>query len=176
VNGGHLRRGRRILGDARNSDRREGRLLEAGAKMPDVTVADDTGATISTRDLLGKPLVLYFYPKDDTPGCTSEAQQFTAALAQFRRKGADVVGVSRDSVASHQMFKEKYGIAYRLLADTEERLCDAFGVIVEKNMYGKKSLGVQRSTFLIDPQGTIVRVWPKVSVEGHSDDVLAAIG
>ena len=125
--------------------------------------------------MLGKTLVLYFYPKDDTPGCTSEAGQFTEHLKAFRKKGAEIVGVSRDGVASHQKFKEKYGIPYRLLADTEQELCDAFGVIVEKNMYGKKSLGVQRSTFLIDPKGKIVKVWPKVKVDGHAEDVLAAI-
>jgi thioredoxin-dependent peroxiredoxin len=151
-------------------------LLEAGAHMPDVTLLDDTGATVKTMDLLGKTLVLYFYPKDDTPGCTSEAGQFTDHLDAFHKKGAEVVGVSRDGPESHRAFKKKYGIPYRLLADTEQKLCDAFGVIVEKNMYGKKSLGVQRSTFLIDPTGTIVRVWPKVSVEGHAAEVLAAIG
>jgi peroxiredoxin Q/BCP len=151
-------------------------LLEAGAEMPEVTVADDTGTTINTTDLLGKPLVIYFYPKDDTPGCTSEAQQFSDSIGKFRGKGAEVVGVSRDSVASHQRFKEKYGIPYRLLADTDEKLCDAFGVMVEKNNYGKVSMGVQRSTFLIDATGKILRVWPKVSVEGHAADVLAAIG
>jgi thioredoxin-dependent peroxiredoxin len=150
-------------------------LLAEGAKMPDVTLADDTGAMVSTKDLAGKTLVLYFYPKDDTPGCTSEAGQFSDEITEFQRKGAEVVGVSRDSVASHQKFKEKYGIPYRLLADTEQKLCDAFGVIVEKNMYGKKSLGVQRSTFLFEG-GKIVRVWPKVNVEGHAADVLAAIG
>lgn len=150
-------------------------MLAEGAKMPDVTLADDTGAMVNTRDLAGKTLVLYFYPKDDTPGCTSEAGQFGDEIAEFRRKGAEVVGVSRDSAASHQKFKEKYGIPYRLLADTEQKLCDAFGVIVEKNMYGKKSLGVQRSTFLFEG-GKIVRVWPKVNVEGHAADVLAAIG
>ncbi len=150
-------------------------MLEAGDKLPAVKLMDDTGATISTKDLLGKTLVLYFYPKDDTPGCTSEAGQFTEHLKAFRKKGAEIVGVSRDGVASHQKFKEKYGIPYRLLADTEQELCDAFGVIVEKNMYGKKSLGVQRSTFLIDPKGKIVKVWPKVKVDGHAEDVLAAI-
>ena len=128
-------------------------MLEAGDKLPAVKLMDNTGAKISTKDLLGKTLVLYFYPKDDTPGCTSEAGQFTEHLKAFRKKGAEIVGVSRDGVASHQKFKEKYGIPYRLLADTEQELCDAFGVIVEKNMYGKKSLGVQRSTFLIDPKG-----------------------
>lgn len=150
-------------------------MLEAGDKLPAVKLMDDTGAKISTKDLLGKTLVLYFYPKDDTPGCTSEAGQFTEHLKAFRKKGAEIVGVSRDGVASHQKFKEKYGIPYRLLADTEQELCDAFGVIVEKNMYGKKSLGVQRSTFLIDPKGKIVKVWPKVKVDGHAEDVLAAI-
>ena len=150
-------------------------MLEAGDKLPAVKLMDNTGAKISTKDLLGKTLVLYFYPKDDTPGCTSEAGQFTEHLKAFRKKGAEIVGVSRDGVASHQKFKEKYGIPYRLLADTEQELCDAFGVIVEKNMYGKKSLGVQRSTFLIDPKGKIVKVWPKVKVDGHAEDVLAAI-
>jgi peroxiredoxin Q/BCP len=151
-------------------------LLEAGDKMPNVTLADDTGETISTKDLLGKTLVLYFYPKDDTPGCTSEAGQFSDEIASFRKKGAEVVGVSRDSVASHQKFKEKYGIPYRLLADTEQKLCDAFGVMGEKNMYGKVTVGVIRSTFLIDRSGSILRVWPKVRVEGHAEDVLAALG
>ncbi len=147
-------------------------MLEAGATMPAVTLADDTGKMVNTKDLLGRVLVLYFYPKDDTPGCTSEAGQFSDAIAAFRKKGAEIVGVSRDSVASHQKFKQKYGIPYRLLADTEQKLCDAFGVIVEKNMYGKTSLGLQRSTFLFDPQGKLVRVWPKVSVPGHAEDVL----
>jgi peroxiredoxin Q/BCP len=156
--------------------RREDRVLAVGDALPQVTVEDDSGETVATKDLLGKTLVVYFYPKDDTPGCTSEANQFTASYEQFRKKGADIVGVSRDSVASHRTFKEKYGIPYHLLADVDSTVCDAFGVIVEKNMYGKTSVGIQRSTFLIDPKGTIVRVWPKVSVEGHADDVLAAIG
>jgi thioredoxin-dependent peroxiredoxin len=150
-------------------------VLAAGEKVPALTVLDDTGAKVATKDLLGKTIVLYFYPKDDTPGCTSEAGQFRDAYKKFAKKGAEVIGVSRDSVASHQKFKEKYDIPYPLLADVDSKVCDAFGVIVEKNMYGKTSLGIQRSTFLIDPTGKIVRVWPKVSVEGHADDVLAAI-
>ena len=125
-------------------------MLESGAKLPVVRLADDSGATISTKDLLGKALVLYFYPKDDTPGCTNEASQFRDMYADFQKKGAQIAGVSRDSVASHQKFKEKYGIPFPLLSDTDSKLCDAFGVIVEKNMYGKKSLGIQRSTFLFD--------------------------
>ena len=150
-------------------------MLGEGDRLPDVTLLDDGGATLTTADLLGGPLVLYFYPKDDTPGCTSEASQFRDLYAQFRRKNARIVGVSRDSVESHQRFKKKYSIPFALLADTESKLCDAFGVIVEKNMDGKKSKGIARSTFLIDGEGTIVKVWPKVNVDEHADDVLASL-
>jgi peroxiredoxin Q/BCP len=150
-------------------------MLETGAKLPALKLADDTGEQISIKELLGKPLVIYFYPKDDTPGCTNEATQFRDLSADFARKGAVVVGVSRDSPASHQKFKAKYGIPFRLLADVDSKLCDAFGVIVEKNMYGRKSMGVQRSTFLFDAKGKLVHVWPKVSVDGHAEDVLSKI-
>jgi peroxiredoxin Q/BCP len=151
-------------------------LLEQGAKLPDVTVADDTGATIRTTDLLGKTLVVYFYPKDDTPGCTSEANQFSDDYAKYEKAGAHIVGVSRDSAESHRAFKEKYGIPYRLLADVDQKVCEAFGVLVERNTDGKISYGVQRATFLFDAGGTLTHVWPKVTVEGHSADVLATIG
>jgi thioredoxin-dependent peroxiredoxin len=151
------------------------RMLETGAKLPALKLADDTGTEFSTKELLGRPLVVYFYPKDDTPGCTSEATQFRDLSDDFEKKGAVVVGVSRDSVASHQKFKKKYEIPFRLLADVDSKVCDAFGVIVEKNMYGKKSMGVQRSTFLFDAKGKLVRVWPKVSVDGHAEDVLSNI-
>jgi peroxiredoxin Q/BCP len=151
------------------------RMLEAGKKLPSFKLADDTGTTRSTKDFLGKSLVLYFYPKDDTPGCTNEATQFRDLYDDFVAKGAEVVGVSRDSVASHKKFKTKYDLQFPLLSDSESELCNALGVIVEKNMYGKKSLGIQRSTFLIDPKGKIVHVWPKVSVNGHAEDVLAAL-
>jgi peroxiredoxin Q/BCP len=150
-------------------------MLQTGAKLPKVELADDSGSDLSTLDLVGKPLVVYFYPKDDTPGCTNEATQFRDLTDEFEKKGAEIVGVSRDSVASHQKFKAKYDIPFRLLADTESKLCDAFGVIVEKNMYGKKSMGVQRSTFLFDTAGKLVHVWPKVSVDGHAEDVLSKI-
>jgi peroxiredoxin Q/BCP len=150
-------------------------MLQTGAKLPKVELADDSGSDLSTLDLVGKPLVVYFYPKDDTPGCTNEATQFRDLSDEFEKKGAEIVGVSRDSVASHQKFKAKYDIPFRLLADTESKLCDAFGVIVEKNMYGKKSMGVQRSTFLFDRAGKLVHVWPKVSVDGHAEDVLSKI-
>jgi peroxiredoxin Q/BCP len=150
-------------------------MLETGAKLPAVKLADDSGEQFSIKELLGKPLVIYFYPKDDTPGCTNEATQFRDLSDDFERKGAVVVGVSRDSPASHQKFKAKYGIPFRLLADVDSKLCDAFGVIVEKNMYGRKSMGVQRSTFLFDAKGKLVHVWPKVSVDGHAEDVLSKI-
>ena len=150
-------------------------MLAAGDKLPNLTVADDAGKPVTTAELLGGPLILYFYPKDDTPGCTSEASQFRDLYAKFQAKGARIVGVSRDSAASHQKFKAKYKIPFMLLADTDSKLCDAFGVIVEKNMYGKKSMGVQRSTFLIDGKGAIVKVWPKVKVDEHADEVLASL-
>ena len=148
-------------------------MLEPGATMPTLTVRDDSGAEISTEDLLGKRLVLYFYPKDDTWGCTKEATQFRDVYEGFRRKDTELVGVSRDTVESHRLFKEKYMLQYRLLADVESQLCDAFGVIVEENVYGKNA--IQRSTFLFDPQGKLIRVWPKVTVLGHADEVLAEL-
>jgi peroxiredoxin Q/BCP len=150
-------------------------LLGEGDRLPAVTLLDDRGAQLTTTDLLGGPLILYFYPKDDTPGCTSEASQFRDLYPQFQAKEARVVGVSRDSAESHRRFKEKFSIPFELLADTESKLCDAFGVIVEKNMYGKKSKGIARSTFLIDGSGKIVKVWPKVNVDEHADEVLASL-
>jgi peroxiredoxin Q/BCP len=150
-------------------------MLEAGAKLPSFKLADDTGTARSAKDFAGKSIVLYFYPKDDTPGCTNEATQFRDMYDDFAAKNAEIVGVSRDSVASHQKFKAKYDLQFPLLADVESALCNAMGVIVEKNMYGKKSMGIQRSTFLIDPKGKIVHVWPKVSVNGHAEDVLAKL-
>jgi peroxiredoxin Q/BCP len=148
-------------------------MLETGASLPAVNLADDTGTERSTRDFLGRPLVLYFYPKDDTPGCTNEATQFRDLFESFEAKDAAIVGVSRDSVASHQKFKTKYDIPFLLLADAKSELCEAFGVIVEKNMYGKKSMGVARATFLFDKAGKLVLVWPKVKVDGHAEDVLS---
>ncbi|MGH7727448.1 MAG: peroxiredoxin [Vulcanimicrobiaceae bacterium] len=150
-------------------------MLEPGAKLPVITVADDTGKEFSTKALLGKPLVLYFYPKDDTPGCTNEATQFRDYYDFFEKKGAQIVGVSRDSAAAHAKFKSKYELPFRLLADVDSALCDAFGVIVEKTMSGRTSMGLQRSTFLFDRGGELIRVWPKVRVDGHAEDVLAAV-
>ena len=150
-------------------------MLGVGDTLPAVTLLDDRGEKIKTTDLLGGHLILYFYPKDDTPGCTSEASQFRDIYKQFQKKNARVVGVSRDSVESHQKFKKKYSIPFALLADTESKLCDAFGVIVEKTMYGKKRLGIQRSTFSIDEKGKIVNVWPRVSVDEHAEEVLSSL-
>ena len=150
-------------------------MLGEGDRLPAVTLLDDRGAQLTTTDLLGGPLILYFYPKDDTPGCTSEASQFRDLYPQFQAKKARIVGVSRDSAESHRRFKEKFSIPFELLADTESKLCDAFGVIVEKNMYGKKSKGIARSTFLIDGSGKIVKVWPRVNVDEHADEVLASL-
>ncbi len=150
-------------------------MLEEGAKLPAVTAADETGREIDVSALGGGPVVIYFYPKDDTPGCTNEATQFRDLWEQFEKKGARIFGVSRDSVASHVKFKEKFDLPFPLLADVESAVCDAFGTIVEKNMYGKKSLGIARSTFLFDGTGTLVHVWPKVSVPGHAEDVLSKL-
>ena len=148
-------------------------MLEPGARMPVVTLRDDSGAEISTQDFLGKQLVLYFYPKDDTWGCTKEATQFRDTYELFRRKDTELVGVSRDTVESHRLFKEKYMLPFRLLSDVESQLCDAFGVIVDENVYGKNA--IQRSTFLFDSGGNLVQVWPKVTVLGHADEVLKSL-
>jgi len=150
-------------------------VLSEGDKLPKLTVVDDTGAKVRLADLADDYLVLYFYPKDDTPGCTNEGMQFRDAAKAFAKKKARIVGVSRDSVASHQKFKAKYDLPFTLLADTDQALCDAFDVIGEKNMYGKKVKGVIRSTFLVDAKGKILKVWPKVKVDGHAAEVLASI-
>jgi len=150
-------------------------VLGVGDRLPEIRLRDDAGNDVSTSDLLGGPLVLYFYPRDDTPGCTSEASQFRDLYPQFQRKRARIVGVSRDTPESHRKFKQKYSIPFTLLADTDSKMCDAFGVIVEKTMYGKKQQGIARSTFLIDDSGKIVKVWPKVNVDEHADEVLSSL-
>jgi peroxiredoxin Q/BCP len=150
-------------------------VLGEGDRLPTVTLLDDEGNSVSTTDLLGGPLVLYFYPKDDTPGCTSEASQFRDLYKQFVKKKARIVGVSRDTPESHRKFKAKYSIPFTLLADTESKLCDAFGVIVEKTMYGKKRKGIARATFWIGKDGKIVKAWPRVNVDEHAEDVLSSL-
>ena len=131
--------------------------------------------TIDLKSLRGKNVVLYFYPKDSTPGCTTEGQDFAANYAKFKRRNTVVLGISRDSVASHDKFRAKYNFPFDLLSDADEKACAIFDVIKEKNMYGRKVMGIERSTFLIDVKGKLVREWRKVKVKGHVDDVLAAI-
>lgn len=142
--------------------------------MPDFTLPTDGGGTLSRAALAGRRIVVYFYPKDSTPGCTKEAEAFRDAAAELAAAGVTVIGVSPDSVASHDKFKAKHALDFTLVADRDTTLARAFGVWVEKSMYGKKYMGVERSTFLIDEGGTIRRVWRKVKVEGHAIEVLAA--
>ncbi len=144
-----------------------------GKKIP-AFKAPATGGTVASKDLAGRPFVLYFYPKDNTPGCTTEGQDFRDRYAEFEKHGIAVFGVSRDTLASHEKFKEKLGLPFELISDPEETLCRAFDVIREKNMYGKKVLGVERSTFLVDGNGVLRQEWRKVKVAGHVENVLEA--
>ena len=133
------------------------------------------GAQATLGDYAGQWLVLYFYPKDNTPGCTTEGLDFNALYPAFRKAGAEILGVSRDSVKSHQNFCAKHGFAFDLISDADEAVCRAFGVIKEKNMYGKKVLGIERSTFLVDPEGRVAESWRGVKVPGHAEAVLEAL-
>lgn len=146
-------------------------MLQTGDLVPDLPLALSSGATTRLSDYRGKWLVLYFYPKDSTPGCTTEGLEFNALLPKFRRLGAEVLGVSRDSLRSHQNFCAKQGFRFDLVSDADQALCNAFGVIREKNMYGRKVLGIERSTFLIDPEGRIAHSWRAVKVPGHAEAV-----
>lgn len=148
--------------------------LKPGLKVPDISLPATGDQEISPRDFSGKKVILYFYPKDSTPGCTREGQDFRDQHNRFKRAGAVVLGVSRDSVRSHENFKEKQGLPFHLISDKDEKLCKAFDVIREKNMYGKKVMGIERSTFLIDGEGRLAREWRKVKVDGHVDEVLTA--
>ena len=149
--------------------------LQPGDKAPDFALPSDDGGDIRLADLGGHAVVLYFYPKDDTSGCTSEAKGFTEAQADFDALGAVVVGVSKDSVKSHGKFRQKYGLSVRLGSDVEGEMIQRYGVWVEKSMYGRKYMGIERATFLIDSSGVIQKVWRKVSVTGHVQEVLAAV-
>jgi len=148
--------------------------IEPGAQAPDFHLPRDGGGTLSLDDLSGKTVVLYFYPKDDTSGCTKEAIAFTELLPEFEAAGATVLGVSKDSVSKHDKFRDKHGLKVTLLSDDEGDVCERYGVWAEKSMYGKTYMGIERSTFLIAPDGTLARVWRKVKVPGHVDAVLAA--
>ena len=150
-------------------------MLDSGDSIPDLPIVLSSGRAARLSDYQGRWLALYFYPKDSTPGCTMEALDFTALLPEFRRLGAEVLGVSRDSLQSHQNFCSKQGLGFDLVSDTDQALCDAFGVIREKNMYGRKVPGIERSTFLIGPRGVVRQSWRKVRVPGHARDVLDAL-
>jgi peroxiredoxin Q/BCP len=150
-------------------------MRDMGSQAPDFTLPDETGAEITLSALKGGPVVLYFYPRDDTPGCTTEALDFTALLPEFQAAGARVFGISKDTVAKHCRFRAKRELAVSLLSDAESDVCERYGVWVEKNMYGKKSMGIQRATFLIDADGKIAKTWPKVAVAGHAAEVLDAV-
>ena len=149
--------------------------IEEGAKAPAFTLATDEGKKVKLSDFAGKKVVLYFYPKDDTPGCTKEACAFRDRSKEFAKLGAVVLGVSPDDVASHAKFKAKYELPFTLLADEGHALAEKYGAWREKNMYGKKSMGVQRSTFVIGADGKVAKVWKKVSVDGHDEAVLEAL-
>ena len=150
-------------------------MLDVGSPAPDFTLPRDGGDNVSLSALKGGPVVLYFYPRDDTPGCTTEANDFTAMLPGFQAAGATVIGVSKDTVAKHEKFISKHDLGVILVSDAEGDLCERYGTWVEKNMYGKKSMGIQRATFLIDAGGSVARVWPKVKVAGHAAEVLEAV-
>lgn len=151
-------------------------MLKEGDAAPLFALPSDGGGRLALKALRGRSVVLYFYPKDDTEGCTLEAREFSALAPEFARAGAVVVGISPDSATSHDRFKCKHGLDLQLVSDEEKSVAEAYGVWVEKAMYGRKYMGVERATFLISPKGRIVRIWRKVRPKGHAQAVLAALG
>jgi peroxiredoxin Q/BCP len=149
-------------------------MLQAGDEAPDFSLESDEGETVTLSALRGRPVVFYFYPKDDTPGCTAEACAFRDQLPDFSKVKAAVVGISRDSVASHDKFKKKFKLPFPLASDEDGKVSEAYGTWVDKSMYGRKYMGIERATFLIDGNGVIRNIWRKVKVDGHADDVLKA--
>jgi len=149
-------------------------MLDVGDAVPEVTLKDADGADFTLARYRGKPLVVYFYPKADTPGCTSEAKDFTALTADFAALGMPVVGISRDKPARLKKFAEKYGLTVTLASDEPGEMCEAFGTWVEKSLYGRKYMGIERASFLVGADGKIQRIWPKVKVKGHAAEVLEA--
>jgi thioredoxin-dependent peroxiredoxin len=149
--------------------------LDSGDKAPDFTLPTDGNGSISLAKLKGKKVVLYFYPKDDTSGCTAEACAFRDMFPRFKKMDATVIGISRDSVASHDKFKKKYELPFTLASDAEGKVTEAYGVWVQKSMYGRKYMGIERATFLVDEKGKIRQIWHKVKVPGHADEVLKAV-
>ena len=149
--------------------------IEVGSDAPAFTLTADDGTKVKLADLKGSPVVLYFYPRDDTPGCTREACAFRDRKVELQKLGATVIGISTDDVASHGKFRDKYALNFPLLADPDHQVAEQYGAWREKNMYGKKSMGIARSTFLIGPDGKVKKVWKAVKVDGHDDQVLAAL-
>ena len=150
-------------------------MLKEGNKAPDVKLAMPDGSATSVAAQAGGILVLYFYPKDDTPGCTTEAQGFTALAGDFAAAGATIIGVSKDSAARHRKFIDKYGLKLTLASDEDGAVCEAYGTWIEKKLYGREYMGIDRATFLIGKDGKIARIWRKVKVKGHAEEVLAAV-
>lgn len=155
--------------------RENARTLKAGRKAPEFTALSDEGKRVCLSDFRGKKVILYFYPRDNTPGCTREACAFRDGLARIEGKGAVVLGVSTDSVSSHQRFKRGQRLNFPLLSDAGKRMAQAYGVWKEKSLYGKKYMGLERTTFLIDEQGKIGKIFPQVKVDGHFEEVLAEL-
>ena len=149
--------------------------LTVGCKAPAFTLPIDGGGKISLSEMTGEKVIIYFYPKDDTPGCTQESCDFRDNLTAFKKSGAIIVGISKDSVARHDKFKKKFKLNFPLASDEDGKVCEKYGVWTQKSMYGKKYMGIERSTFLVDEKGKIARIWRKVKVAGHADEVLSAL-
>lgn len=149
--------------------------MEVQDKVADFSLQNQDGETVHLSDFAGKPVVLFFYPKADTPGCTIEACSFRDSIPRLQKAGAVVLGVSRDTPKAQKKFQEKYNLPYMLLADVEEKLCKQFDVLREKNMYGKKVIGIERTTFLLSPDGHVIKIFRKVKPEGHAEEVLEAL-
>ena len=148
---------------------------EIGKVAPNFKLPATGDQNLELKSLRGKKLVMYFYPRDNTPGCTNESKDFAANHAKFKRAGAQIIGISRDTIASHEKFKAKLDLPFELVSDTDETACSLYDVIKEKNMYGRKVMGIERSTFLIDEKGKLRREWRKLKVPGHAEEVLAAV-
>lgn len=149
--------------------------LEVGDIVPEFNLPSDMGEDFLINEFKGKNIVIYFYPKDDTPGCTIEAKDFTCKIDEFEKANTIIVGISKDSINKHEKFRSKYELKHQLLSDLDGKICEMFNCWVEKSMYGKKYMGIARKTFLIDASGVIVKIWPNVKIPGHVDDVLSSI-